>query len=103
MFVEQDRLDDAIRTYDYAISLCDDEKQTQNYERLKQQVIKKIERKSGTGGTIVSKDEISDYFIKRMETDIPDPSKFMTLCPSPLGYLTAADKIYQAYNTLEKG
>jgi len=102
VFAALDRLEDAMRIYDNAISLCDDEKQKQNYESQRQQVLKKIDQNTGTTGTIISKDEMSDFFIKRMEADIPDPSKFLTLCPSPLGYLTAADKIYRAYNTPEK-
>jgi len=100
VLVAQDRLEDAMLTYDHTITLCKDVKERKNCESQKQQVMKKI-NSSGTPDTVVSKDVLQDWMFTRMEKDIPDPSKFLTLCPSPLGYLTAADKIYRAYNLME--
>jgi hypothetical protein len=96
VLVAQDRLEDAIYTYHHAITLCDDDKQRKNYENQRDQVKKKIERSQRQSGTTVSKEEAANFFLKRIEADIPDPSTFKFLCPSPLGYLTAADKIYDA-------
>jgi hypothetical protein len=96
VLVAQDRLEDAIYTYRHAITLCDDDKQRKNYESQRDQVQKKIERSQTQRGTTMSEEEAANFFMKRIEADIPDPSTFKFLCPSPLGYLTAADKIYDA-------
>jgi|ERR1700733_14553300 hypothetical protein len=96
VLVAQDRLEDAIFTYHQAITLCDDDKQRKNYESQMGQVLKKIERSQRQRAATVSKEEAANFFIKLIEADIPDPSIFKFLCPSPLGYLTAADKIYDA-------
>ena len=96
VLVAQDRLEDAIFTYHQAITLGDDDKQRKNYESQRDQVKKKIERSQWQRRTTVSKEEAANFFMKRIEADIPDPSTFKFLCPSPLGYLTAADKIYDA-------
>jgi len=96
VLVAQDRLEDAIFTYQRAITLCDDDKQRKNYKSQRDQVMKKIEHSQRQRAATVSREGAENFFMKRIEADIPDPSTFKFLCPSPLGYLTAADKIYSA-------
>lgn len=40
------------------------------------------------------------WHIKAMERDIPNTSMYKSMVPCPLGYLTAADKVYLAYPLL---
>jgi len=42
------------------------------------------------------KAESSGWYITAMEKEISDPKTYKAMQPCPLGYLTAADKVYLA-------
>jgi hypothetical protein len=97
IYVAQFRYFEAMQAYEKAIPLCDERQKEINkahQDNLKQ----KIENPKYLGGNIMSaKKAEKGWYIKRMEADIPDPKKYNSTNPCPLGYLTAADKVYIAF------
>jgi hypothetical protein len=97
VYLAQFRYIEAILVYDKVIPLCD-EKQKKIYQGHRDKVKLKIEDPKYLEGTIISAKKAEKvWYIKRMEPDIPDPEKYTSTSPCPLGYLTAADKVYIAF------
>jgi len=87
---------EAIEAYDKAIPLSDS-KQQQQYRTQQKRIQNLFEDRSQPQLSVLSEDKLVDnWFIKLMERDIPNPKNYNNTAPCPLGYLTAADKIYTA-------
>jgi len=87
---------EAIEAYDKAIPLSDP-KQQQQYRTQQKRIQNLFEDRSQPQLSVLSEDKLDDnWFIKLMERDIPNPKNYNNTTPCPLGYLTAADKIYTA-------
>jgi len=99
VFMKQCRYTDAHATYQKAIDLVD-EKQKKVYQLQRDKIDKLLSE--STAGVLNSstgldpKAQNSGWYITAMEKDISDPKTYKTMQPCPLGYLTAADKVYLA-------
>jgi hypothetical protein len=99
VYVGQFRYMDASQEYQKAMDLVD-EKQKAVYQLQREKLEKRL-----TTATVDSLKTISindrkissKWYIKAMEADIRNPKTYTSINPCPLGYLTAADKIYLAY------
>src|SRR5271156_352442 len=97
VFAAMHRHREAIEAYDKAIPLCD-AKQQEQYRTQQKKLKTLFDDRSQTQLSALSPDAVNDnWFIKLMERDIPDPKNYNNASPCPLGYLTAADKIYCAF------
>ena len=101
VFFAQHRYADAHATYAKAMEFSD-EKQKKVYQMQREKVAKLMDSSAASAfetASTVDGSLDSSWFIKAMERDIPNPSMYKSIVPCPLGYLTAADKVYCAYPT----
>jgi hypothetical protein len=84
--------------YTKAINLVD-ARQKAVYESQRDKLAQKLQTATleSLETSTLSESSISEkWFIKKMEADIRNPKTYKSTYPCPLGYLTAADKVYTA-------
>jgi len=97
VYVAQGRLQLAMLAYTKAMSLCPDN-QRRTYQALHDKIEKRKNDPTSVPVTVYNPAKGgSDTLFERLKAAVPDPLTYNIAFPSPLGYLTAVDKVYTAF------
>ena len=97
VYVAQERLNLAMAAYTKAMSLCPDN-QRKTYQALHDKIKKRNEDPT-YGAQNIYNPAIggSQPLLERLKAAVPNPLTYVLALPSPFGYLTAMDKVCNAF------